>query len=101
MWVVLLSFVFAILDIEGFSTVEKGWESRCPTVTTSYIQQELYRRGQQLRGIFRLCPLPCHRPALEDRVRELCVQVAAAKTEAEVNVILPQLQAAIHDSAES
>ena len=39
--------------------------------------------------------------SLEDRVRELCVQVAAAKTEAEVNVILPQLQAAIHDSAES
>jgi hypothetical protein len=35
--------------------------------------------------------------SLEDRVRELCAQVAAAKSEAEVNVILPQLQAAIHD----
>lgn len=32
---------------------------------------------------------------LEDR--EPCAQVAAAKTEAEVNVILPQLQAAIRD----
>ena len=35
--------------------------------------------------------------SLEDRVRELCAQVAAARTEAELRVILPQLQAAIHD----
>jgi hypothetical protein len=33
----------------------------------------------------------------ENRVRDLCAQVAAAKTEAEVNVILPQVQAAILD----
>jgi hypothetical protein len=35
--------------------------------------------------------------SLQDRVRELCAQVAAAKTEAEIDAILPQLQAAIHD----
>ena len=35
--------------------------------------------------------------SLEDRVRDLCAQVAAAKTESELAVILPQLQAAIHD----
>jgi hypothetical protein len=35
--------------------------------------------------------------SLEDRVRELCAQVAAAKTETELRVILPQLQTAIHD----
>ena len=35
--------------------------------------------------------------SLEDRVCELCAQVAAAKTEAELRVILPQLQAAIQD----
>ena len=35
--------------------------------------------------------------SLEGRVRELCAQVAAAKTETELRVVLPQLQAAIHD----
>jgi hypothetical protein len=34
--------------------------------------------------------------SLEDRVPELCAQVAATKTETELRVILPQLQAAIH-----
>jgi hypothetical protein len=34
---------------------------------------------------------------LEGRVRELCEQAVAAKTEAELNVILPQLQNAIRD----
>jgi hypothetical protein len=35
--------------------------------------------------------------SLEDRVRELCAQAVAAKTEAEMRVVLPQLQAAISD----
>jgi hypothetical protein len=35
--------------------------------------------------------------SLDERVRKLCAQVAAAKTETELRVILPQLQAAIHD----
>ena len=35
--------------------------------------------------------------SLEDRVRKLCAQVAAAKTDVEVSVILPQLQAAMPD----
>ena len=35
--------------------------------------------------------------SLEDRVRDLCAQVAVAKTDAEVNAILPQLQAAMRD----
>ena len=35
--------------------------------------------------------------SLEDRVRDLCAQVGAAKTEVELRIILPQLQAAIHD----
>jgi hypothetical protein len=35
--------------------------------------------------------------SLEDRVRELCAQAVAAKTEAELGVVLPQLQAAIRD----
>jgi hypothetical protein len=35
--------------------------------------------------------------SLEERVRELCAQVTAAKTETELRVVLPQLQAAIHD----
>jgi hypothetical protein len=36
-------------------------------------------------------------PSRDERVRELCAQVAIAKTETELRVILPQLQAAIHD----
>jgi hypothetical protein len=43
------------------------------------------------------CPVAMPPSSLEDRVRELCVQVAAAKTEAELGAILPQLQAAIRD----
>lgn len=43
------------------------------------------------------CPVAMPPSSLEDRVRELCAQVAAAKTEAELRVILPQLQAAIQD----
>ena len=35
--------------------------------------------------------------SLEDRVRELCAQAVASKTEAELRVVLPQLQAAIRD----
>lgn len=35
--------------------------------------------------------------SLEDRVRILCAQVAAAKSEAEFAKILPELQAAIRD----
>ncbi len=35
--------------------------------------------------------------SLEDRVRELCAQAVAAKTETELRVVLPQLRAAIHD----
>ena len=35
--------------------------------------------------------------SLDERVRELCAQVAAGKTETELRVILPELQAAIHD----
>jgi hypothetical protein len=35
--------------------------------------------------------------SLEDRVRELCAQAVAAKTETELLVVLPQLQAAIRD----
>jgi hypothetical protein len=35
--------------------------------------------------------------SLEDRVRELCAQAVAAKTEADLGIVLPQLQAAIRD----
>jgi len=35
--------------------------------------------------------------SLEVRVRELCAQVAAGKTETELRVILPEPQAAIQD----
>ena len=35
--------------------------------------------------------------SLEDRVRDLCAQVGAAKSEAELEVLLPQLQAALRD----
>ena len=34
---------------------------------------------------------------LHDRVRALCFQVTAAKTDAEIRALLEQLQAAIHD----
>jgi hypothetical protein len=35
--------------------------------------------------------------SLEDRVRELCQQAIAAKTDDEMHVILPQIPAAIRD----
>ena len=35
--------------------------------------------------------------SLEERVRDLCAQAAAAKNQADVSVILPKLQAAIRD----
>jgi len=35
--------------------------------------------------------------SLEDRVRLLCAQAVASKTDAEINVVLPQLRAAIQD----
>ena len=35
--------------------------------------------------------------SLEELVRKLCAQAVAAKTEAELHVVLPQLQAAIRD----
>jgi hypothetical protein len=34
---------------------------------------------------------------LEDRVRQLCAQATAAKSEAELEVILPQLRQAMRD----
>jgi hypothetical protein len=37
------------------------------------------------------------RSSLEGRVRALCQQVAAAKTQAELDILLPALQAAIRD----
>ena len=43
------------------------------------------------------CPVAMPPSSLEDRIRELCAQVATAKNEAELRIILPQLQAAIHD----
>jgi hypothetical protein len=35
--------------------------------------------------------------SLEERVQDLCAQAAAAKTQAELEIILPQLKAAIRD----
>jgi hypothetical protein len=35
--------------------------------------------------------------SLEDRVSDLCARAAAAKTQAELEIILPKLQAAIRD----
>jgi len=35
--------------------------------------------------------------SLQDRVQALCFQVTAAKTDAEIRALLPQLQAAVHD----
>ena len=35
--------------------------------------------------------------SLQDRVQVLCLQVTAAKTDAEIRALLPQLQAAIHE----
>ena len=39
--------------------------------------------------------VPCS--SLEDRVSGLCAQAAAAKTQAELEIILPQLRAAFRD----
>jgi len=36
-------------------------------------------------------------PRLEDRVRELCDRAIAAQTQAELDVVLPELKAAIKD----
>jgi hypothetical protein len=44
-----------------------------------------------------LFPVAMPPSSLEDRVRELCAQAIATKSEAEMRVLLPQLQAAIHD----
>lgn len=49
-----------------------------------------------MRGILNR-PVAMPPSSLEDRVRELCAQAVAAKTEAELGVVLPLLQAAIHD----
>lgn len=35
-----------------------------------------------------------------DRIRELCARLAASKEPDEVNVILPELQSAIHEAIE-
>lgn len=35
--------------------------------------------------------------SLQDRVHELCAQAVAAKSDAELEIILPQLRAAIRD----
>src|SRR6266849_11189030 len=48
------------------------------------------------------CMIPDYSPAmpassLEERVHELCAQAIAAKSQAELEIILPQLQAAIRD----
>jgi uncharacterized heparinase superfamily protein len=51
---------------------------------------------QALHGILN-CPVAMAPSSLEDRVRELCAQAVAAKTEAELGVVSPLLQAAIHD----
>ena len=46
---------------------------------------------------------PVHSPvamppsSLEERVQDLCAQAIAAKSQAELDLILPQLQAAIRD----
>ena len=59
-------------------------------------KQKLASTRPGLRGILN-CPVAMAPSSLEDRVPELCAQVAATKTETELDVILPQLQAAIHD----
>ena len=42
-------------------------------------------------------PLPLPPSSLEDRVRILCDQAIAARTQAELDAILPELKAAIKD----
>ena len=41
------------------------------------------------------CIVPCS--SLEDRISDLCAQAATAKTQAELEIILPQLRAAFRD----
>jgi len=48
-------------------------------------------------ALFFVVPVAMPPSSLEERVRELCAQAVAAKTEAELRVVLPQLQVAIHD----
>jgi nitrogen-specific signal transduction histidine kinase len=41
-----------------------------------------------------------HSRRLEDRIRELCARVAASKDQDELNLILPELNTAIHQVIE-
>jgi hypothetical protein len=48
-------------------------------------------------AFFRIGPVVMPPFSLEDRVQDLCAQAIAAKSQAELDLILPKLQAAIRD----
>jgi hypothetical protein len=48
-------------------------------------------------AFFRIGPVVMPPSSLEDRVQDLCAQAIAAKSQAELDLILPKLQAAIQD----
>lgn len=68
-----------------------------PPYDRTDLQQELYRQLQYPCGIVMSRPVAVPTSSLENRVRILCAQAVAAKSEAEFRIVLPQLQTAIHD----
>ncbi len=69
-------------------------ENRAKFPLASLVQKLLYRLPNFGVALFVIAMPPS---SLEDRVRLLCAQAVAAKTDAEINAVLPQLQAAIRD----
>ena len=69
-------------------------ENRAKFPLASLVQKLLYRLPNFGVALFAIAMPPS---SLEDRVRLLCAQAVAAKTDAEINAVLPQLRAAIQD----
>ncbi len=69
-------------------------ENRAKFPLASLVQKLLYRLPNFGVALFVSAMPPS---SLEDRVRLLCAQAVAAKTDAEINAVLPQLRAAIQD----
>jgi len=75
--------------------VQRVLENRAKFPLASLVQKLLYRLPNFGVALLFLIAMPPS--SLEDRVRLLCAQAVAAKTDAEINAVLPQLQAAIRD----
>ena len=66
------------------------------TSACEFIRKTLYRAAD-LDVRFSIEPMPMQPSRLEDRVRELCDRAIAAKSQTELDKILPELKAAIKD----